>query len=73
MMNRTLNKYTFISLITLPLTFFIPSCNKEVSFKMELGNMEASHEEKRKPIPGQRTCFWVRGPVSKDPYINIAQ
>lgn len=23
-------------------------------------------------IPGPRTCFWARGPVSKDPYINIA-
>ena len=23
-------------------------------------------------IPGDRTCFWSRGPVSSDPYINIA-
>jgi len=23
-------------------------------------------------IPGARTCFWSRGPVSSDPYINIA-
>ncbi|WP_150125024.1 hypothetical protein [Tsuneonella mangrovi] len=23
-------------------------------------------------IPGPRTCFWSRGPVSADPYINIA-
>ena len=23
-------------------------------------------------IPGPRDCFWSRGPVSKDPYINIA-
>jgi hypothetical protein len=24
------------------------------------------------PIPGPRSCFWARGPVSADPYINIA-
>lgn len=24
------------------------------------------------PIPGPRTCFWYRGPVSGDPYINVA-
>jgi len=23
-------------------------------------------------LPGVRTCFWTRGPVSKDPYMNIA-
>lgn len=24
------------------------------------------------PIPGPRTCFWLRGPASADPYLNIA-
>lgn len=24
------------------------------------------------PIPGPRTCFWIRGPFGADPYINIA-
>lgn len=24
------------------------------------------------PIPGARNCFWLRGPASADPYINIA-
>ncbi len=24
------------------------------------------------PIPGPRNCFWLRGPASADPYINIA-
>jgi len=73
MMNRSLIKYLFISFIALPLTFFIQSCDKEVSLKMELGDGKSSHEETSKPIiPGHRTCFWSRGPVSKDPYINIA-
>ena len=32
------------------------------------------NEDKDNPlaIPGDRTCFWSRGPVSSDPYINIA-
>ena len=24
------------------------------------------------PIPGPRDCFWARGPISADPYINVA-
>ncbi len=24
------------------------------------------------PLPGPRTCFWSRGPVSADPYLNVA-
>ena len=72
-MNRSLIKYIFISFIALPLTFFIQSCDKEVSLKNELGDRKTFPEETHKPIiPGQRTCFWARGPVSKDPYINIA-
>ena len=39
---------------------------------MELGNSEHMDKQRYEPIPGPRTCFWRRGPVSKDPYINIA-
>ena len=39
---------------------------------MEYGDSEQFHKQKYEPIPGSRTCFWRRGPVSKDPYINIA-
>lgn len=31
--------------------------------------MEAAGKD---PIPGPRTCFWLRGPASGDPYINVA-
>ena len=72
MINRTLIKYLFIPLIVLSLAFLITSCSKEVSFKMELGDRDFFHKEKHTIIPGPRTCFWARGPVSKDPYINIA-
>ena len=72
MINRTLIKYVFIPLIVLSPAFLITSCSKEVSFKMELGDRKSFHEEKHTVIPGPRNCFWTRGPVSKDPYINIA-
>jgi len=72
MINRTLIKYLFIPLIVLSLAFLITSCSKEVSFKMELGDRDFFHKEKHTIIPGPRNCFWARGPVSKDPYINIA-
>ena len=72
MINRTLIKYIFISLFGLSPAFFVTSCSKEVSFKMELVDRKSFHEEKHTIIPGPRNCFWTRGPVSKDPYINIA-
>ena len=53
---------------TIVFAVFLSSCDFDTSFKIELGNKESSHE----PIPGPRDCFWSRGPVSKDPYINIA-
>ena len=33
---------------------------------------QASVAAGKDPIPGPRTCFWLRGPASADPYINIA-
>ena len=57
-------RYIFIIIFT----FFLSSCDFDTSFKIELGNKESSYQ----PIPGPRDCFWSRGPVSKDPYINIA-
>ena len=39
---------------------------------MEYGDNGQLYKQKHEPIPGSRTCFWTRGPVSKDPYINIA-
>ena len=33
---------------------------------------QASVAVGKDPIPGPRTCFWLRGPASADPYINIA-
>lgn len=29
-------------------------------------------DENNGPIPGPRNCFWLRGPHSGDPYINLA-
>lgn len=33
---------------------------------------QAAPYGKAEPIPGPRTCFWLRGPHNSDPYINIA-
>jgi len=33
---------------------------------------QASVASGKDPIPGPRSCFWLRGPASADPYINIA-
>ena len=35
-------------------------------------NAEAAVAAGKDPIPGPRSCFWLRGPASADPYINIA-
>lgn len=72
MMNPTPIKNIFLPVITILLTFFISSCSKDVSFRFEVRDKETLHEEERESIPGLRTCFWTRGPASKDPYINIA-
>ena len=33
---------------------------------------QQSLSQGKDPLPGPRTCFWARGPVSADPYINVA-
>ena len=66
-MNKTISL-----IISALVTIFLFSCSEEVSIKMEYGDIEQLHKQTFEPIPGPRTCFWRRGPVSKDPYINIA-
>jgi hypothetical protein len=36
------------------------------------GNALSQVTKSQDPIPGPRTCFWIRGPFGADPYINIA-
>ncbi len=36
------------------------------------GSPLAHDVERDGPIPGPRSCFWLRGPHSADPYINLA-
>ena len=57
-------RYIFIT----TLVFFSLSCDFDTSVQLEVSNNSDSY----KPIPGPRNCFWSRGPISKDPYINIA-
>jgi len=44
--------------------FFFIMCKPQKS--------EENDKDNQLSIPGVRTCFWSRGPVSSDPYINIA-
>jgi len=55
-------KYLFVFLV------FLSGCYDNSNTKTDpiLRNIE------EKAIPGERTCFWTRGPVSADPYMNIA-
>ena len=66
------NKAANITLFSLLILFFMSSCSDEMSIKMQYGDRDQLFKQKYEPIPGPRTCFWRRGPVSKDPYINIA-
>ena len=43
---------------------FITACILYLMFTSQVIALET--------IPGPRDCFWSRGPVSSDPYINIA-
>mgnify|MGYP006981762966 CR=1 FL=1 len=60
--------FSIINLLCLFAIFTIPACNQPSS---ETTNNNKA-ETVDMTIPGPRTCFWTRGPVSKDPYINIA-
>jgi len=48
--------------------FLYQGCTDKAVHKVPAEAAQSSNEF----IPGPRTCFWSRGPVSKDPYINIA-
>ena len=65
-----LKKQTFI-LGLFATTLFLFSCQNKTQQPTATVNPENTEVNQAK-IPGKRTCFWTRGPVSKDPYINIA-
>lgn len=60
-MNRTLIPLLIVS------TVFSIACSTQAQ---EITTQVSSQQPDA--IPGPRTCFWSRGPVSADPYINIA-
>jgi len=47
------------------------SCQQKTESKKQASST-IEKSTTRPEIPGPRTCFWTRGPVSKDPYMNIA-
>jgi len=52
------------------LTFFVVSCDNQTLVPPK--ENDKSEVNEFNGLPGPRTCFWTRGPVSKDPYMNIA-
>lgn len=59
-------KYTLIPLL-------ISSVLISTSFAIQAQETTAqATPQTLEAIPGPRSCFWARGPVSADPYINIA-
>ena len=43
-----------------------------ISLLLLTANSAFSQPDVKDPIPGAKSCFWLRGPFSGDPYINIA-
>ncbi|MDB4769173.1 hypothetical protein OAG16_03745 [Saprospiraceae bacterium] len=71
MKKLTNSKFTFLIVVLFFSTIF--SCENHPPNINLLNNDILTHESKEQiGIPGERTCFWLRGPHSKDPYINIA-
>ncbi len=70
-MNQSFLKYVCFPL-TIIIVFSIESCNKKASLKFEVKDVNKVQVAERPKIPGPRTCFWTRGPASKDPYVNVA-
>ena len=59
-------------LIIASLLLFSCQMQQKDSATSTKGNQFEAASTKDMSIPGPRTCFWTRGPVSKDPYMNIA-
>jgi len=60
----------FISGITLLIVIALfPCCLNQVE---EPSRLSISNQSEEQIVPGPRNCFWSRGPVSADPYMNIA-
>lgn len=44
----------------------------ELQAAPQISSSQALATDTLLPIPGPRDCFWLRGPFSADPYVNIA-
>ena len=63
-------KFRFGVLIVSLISLFTVSCDDQSPTPVAEAKNAAL--ETFNGLPGPRTCFWSRGPVSKDPYMNIA-
>lgn len=71
-MKKLINpKHTYLFALFFSFTFL--SCEKNIPQATSINTKISTQESKEQiGIPGERTCFWLRGPHSKDPYINLA-
>jgi len=53
-------------------TLFVPAQAQILNPEKMMADAQASVAAGKDPIPGPRSCFWLRGPAGADPYINIA-
>ena len=69
-MSDTWKMLSRISLLIITFQIIFVGCENQAPQQAKKSSL--SVEEEFKGLPGTRTCFWSRGPVSKDPYMNIA-
>lgn len=69
-MTKTLT-HTLLGAAALLAALSSPQAQILPSAKMA-ADAEAAIAAGKDPIPGPRSCFWLRGPAGADPYINIA-
>lgn len=71
-MNHSILRWTSaLAMVLMPA--LMPTSNAQIINPDKLASDAAAAVAAGKdPIPGPRTCFWLRGPASADPYINIA-
>ncbi|MES2489940.1 MAG: hypothetical protein V4607_09105 [Pseudomonadota bacterium] len=72
MLNPLRKLKTLALIAVLPATIFAASAQAEPSADLRMDEVMARVLAGKDPMPGPRTCYWSRGPVSADPYINIA-
>lgn len=63
------------TLVSLAAVCLLAACSPDdanTNTAAETSTAPATETSETAPIPGPRSCFWARGPISADPYVNVA-